>query len=385
MLRAAEAEHAALLARCDRFDADLLKEAAAIGGDSYARLCALVWRQTMAANKLVAAPDGRPLFFSKECFSNGCIGTVDVTYPSSPFFLRWNPRLLEAQLEPICAFARRPEWKFPFAPHDVGTYPKANGQVYGGGQLEGQMPVEESGNLLIMAAGLSLAGRREFVNNNWDLFTKWAEYLAEHGLDPVNQLCTADMFGHMAHNADLALKAIIGLGGYAQLCAALDHPAEADKYAALARDFAARWQRMAADEGHTRLAYDRPGTWGMKHNLIWDRILGLHLFPDAVGDAEVAWYKKVQGPFGLPCDNRTDTCLIDWAVWCAALARDRGDFEALVGPLCRYAGETPSRVPLSDWFVTTDGRQRGFQARSVVGGVHLPLLLKRGIVKSAGP
>ena len=260
--------------------------------------------------------------------------------------------------------------------HDLGTYPHANGQVYGMGGKDGdRMPVEESGNMLIMLAALARQeGNANFVTNYWPMLTTWADYLVKEGLDPQNQLCSADMFGHLPRAANLALKAIIGIGGYAQLCEMTGHARDAKKHLAIARDYAARWQDLAKDDGRTRLAYHLPGTWGMKHNLIWDRVLGLNLFPDSIGDAEIAWYLKVQKKYGLPVDNRTDTSLIDWALWSIAPARSEADFQALLDPIWRYANETPSRVPLSDWFVTTDAKQKGFQARPVVGGIFIKML-----------
>ena len=379
LLTSAARDYGRLQTACAAFDQRLAADLTATGGAKYADLCTLAYRQTWAGNKLAADSRGCPLVFPKENFSNGCIATVDVLFPQAPFYLLYSPTLTRGMLQPILDYAKSPLWPYGYAPHDLGTYPYATGQVYGMGRRgpEGdgdRMPVEESGNMLIMLAALAQRSDASWLNDYWPLLTRWAEYLRDQGLDPANQLCSADMFGHLPHCANLALKAIIGLAGYAQLAERLGHADQARTYDALARDYAAKWLKLAADEGRTRLAYDQAGTWGMKHNLIWDRLLGTKLFDDALGDAEVAWYKKVQGPFGLPVDNRTDTCLIDWALWSIAPARNQADFEALLAPLWRYANETPSRVPLSDWFVTTDGSQRGFQARPVVGGLYVRLL-----------
>lgn len=384
LLSKAAADYESLKKRCAEFDDSLMSDLAKVGGEKYAALCALAYRQTLAGNKIVADTNGQPLIFPKENFSNGCIGTVDVLFPQSPFFLALSTALTKAMLVPILDYAGSTRWKFAYAPHDLGTYPYATGQVYGGGEQtdDNQMPVEESGNMLIMLAALARSeGNADFAAGHWPLLNKWADYCVKEGLDPANQLCSADMFGHLPRCANLGLKAVIGIGCYAQLCEMAGKQQPAEKYLGIARDYARKWQELAKDDGHSRLAYHLPGTWGMKHNLIWDRVLGLNLFPATVGDAEIAWYRQVQKPFGLPVDNRTDTSLIDWAMWSIALARNDSDFQALLEPLFRYANETPSRVPLSDWFFTTDAKQKGFQARPVVGGLFIKMIANQSMWK----
>ena len=377
LLQSAEADYLGLTARCQEFDAEITEDLRQAGGEKFAALCALAFRQCIAAHKLAVDFDGTPLFLSKENFSNGCIATVDVTYPSAPFFLLLNPDLLRAMLTPILDYANTSHWKFPFAPHDLGTYPLCNGQVYGGGERteENQMPVEECGNMLIlMAALIQVDGHAGYAEKYWPLLTRWAEYLRDKGLDPENQLCTDDFAGHLAHNVNLSLKAIMGLGGYAALCEKTGHMEDAATYRQTAQAMADEWAMMAGDGDHTRLAFDKPGTWSQKYNLVWDTLLGLNLFSPDVARREVAFYKTKQNVYGLPLDSRSEYTKLDWTVWSATLAEDPADFAALTEPLFAWADETPARVPLTDWFWTTDGKKAGFQARSVVGGLYLPLL-----------
>ena len=382
LLRDAARDYASLRGRAEAFDAELMADLRRAGGEEYARLAALSFRQTVAAHKLAADWDGTPLFFSKENFSNGSIATVDVTYPSAPFFLLFNPRLLEAQLRPVLDYAASPRWRFPFAPHDLGTYPLANGQTYGGRESseENQMPVEESGNMLLMLAALArVDGDARLAERYWPLLSRWAEYLRAKGMDPENQLSTDDFAGHLAHNTNLSLKAILALGSYAALCDMTGRAAEGQRYRREAKEMAARWVRMADDGDHFRLTFDKPGTWSQKYNLVWDRLLGLDLFPPEVARREIAFYKRKQNSYGLPLDSRETYTKLDWIVWTATLAESEEDFRAFVRPAYRFAHETPDRVPLTDWYGTLDGKQRGFQARSVVGGVYIKMLADAGL------
>jgi Domain of unknown function (DUF4965)/Domain of unknown function (DUF5127)/Domain of unknown function (DUF1793)/Domain of unknown function (DUF4964) len=377
MLEKAEAEEASLRSRAEAFDQELVSDLQGQGGSHYAQLATLAYRQTIAAHKLVADVDGTPMLFSKENFSNGCIDTVDVTYPSAPFFLLLNPKLLQAQLEPMLEYASLPRWRWPFAPHDLGTYPLANGQVYGGGERseEDQMPVEESGNLIILTNALAHAqNSADFAQRYWPLLTKWAEYLKEKGLDPENQLSTDDFAGHLPHNTNLSIKAIEALGSYAQLADRLGKKQEAAEYRRLAEQMAGKWKAMAIDGDHYKLAFDQTGTWSQKYNLVWDRVLGLHLFSHEIVDQELAFYLQHQNTFGLPLDNRKTYTKLDWVVWTATLSSKQSDFVALTDPLYKFMTQSPTRVPLSDWFETTNGSQVGFQARSVVGGVYMKML-----------
>ncbi|MFZ0332975.1 MAG: DUF4965 domain-containing protein [Candidatus Acidiferrales bacterium] len=384
MLSEAEEQYAPLEARGTQYDRELTADLTRAGGPGYAELAVLAYRQALGAHMLVADAAGQPMLFAKENFSNGDIGTVDVLYPSSPFFLLLNPVLLEAQVRPVLEYASLPRWKFPFAPHDLGRYPLANGQEYGGGEQteEDQMPIEESGNLLILGAALGQAeGDWHVARRYWPEFTKWAQYVLAKGLDPENQLCTDDFAGHLAHNANLSIKAIEGLGAYSLMARGLGQAAVADDYLAAAREMAVRWQQMDADGDHYKLAFDRPGTWSQKYNLVWDEILGLHFFPDSVRETEMAFYQNHLNRYGLQLDSRADYTKLDWELWTATLASDQSQFDAFLAPIVSWIGESPSRVPLTDWYDTKTGKQVGFQARSVVGGVYIKALADKALAQ----
>ena len=228
--------------------------------------------------------------------------------------------------------------------------------------------------LILVGAITRMDGNAEFASKYWPVLTKWAKYLEAKGFDPENLLCTDDFAGHLAHNTNLSIKATMGLGAYAMIAEMRGDAAEAKRVRAIAQGFADRWVKEAADGDHYRLTFDKPGTWSQKYNLVWDRLLGLNLFPKDVAQKEIAYYLTKQNKYGLPLDSRSTYTKLDWITWTATMADRKEDFEALIAPVYKFLDESPSRVPMTDWYWTDRGTQRGFQARPVVGGVFIKLL-----------
>ena len=358
---------------CAAFDQKLMADMEKISPE-YADIGALAYRQAIAAHKLIEV-DGKLQFLSKENFSNGCLATLDVTYPSIPLFLLYNPELVRAMMRPLFTFARDERWQYPFAPHDCGRYPFCDGQRYGlrenGVLLESkQMPVEECGNaILTVAAALRADGNCELLYDNADLLKKWADYLVVYGYDPENQLCTDDFAGHLARNCNLSLKAIVALGAYAQMTGDV-------RYGEIAKDMADRWIKDAKkqDGKGWRLTFDHDDTWSMKYNIIWDKLLGLKLFDASVYEEEVEVYLSKMNDYGVPLDSRNTYTKLDWMAWTTVMT-DRKDYtEAVYKSIARTISETEDRVPITDWYYTDDARQASFQARSVLGGFYINLL-----------
>ena len=149
-----------------------------------------------------------------------------------------------------------------------------------------------------------------------------------------------------------------------------------------ARSMAKDWLQMADDgDGTFRLAFNQPGTFSMKYNLVWDRLLGTGIFPAAAVRGEFAGYRRHINPYGLPLDSRATYTKSDWLVWTAALSSTREEFEEMIAPLWEAYHRTPSRVPMTDWYDTVTSLQVGFQNRTVQGGLFLKLLEASGLCR----
>ena len=416
-----------VFAKCDAFDRKLKKMAKPYGED-YLLVLYGGLRQTVAAHKLVMDRKGNLLFLSKEDHSNGCIGTVDVSYPSIPLFLLFNPALVRAMCEPIFKFARMPVWTYDFAPHDVGTYPYCCGQVYGvryrrsnpeiacvdGGispapiqpdwtytypmwytfpanhdlyLFDKQMPVEECGNMLIMIAAALLAdGKDKMAKDNWDLLSQWVEYLVKYGLMPGNQLCTDDFAGHLDKNINLSVKAIVGIESYAIIADKLGYAEVGEKYHALAKEYAAEWRKMCFDGETTPLVFDGDpkATFSLKYNMAFDVLFGSGLFDEEVREKEIDRYISLNNEYGVPLDSRSAYTKSDWILWTTVLTNDVEKRKKLIAPIAKFLRESKSRYPFTDWYYTDSGlikgslnkwgRYTGFKNRTVQGGLFITLL-----------
>lgn len=388
---------------CDTLDGKVLEDAFAAGGEDYQRIVSAAWRQTFAAHKLIAAPNGDPVFLSKECDSNGCIGTVDVAYPSIPLFLRYNPELVNALCRAPLEFASRPVWKFDFAPHDVGRYPYATGQIYGDSYVpilpdgeifperylapadndiyneRDQMPVEECGNMLIMLFSAVYFGADDsLAKANMDKLGRWARYLDRYGEDPADQLCTDDFAGHMAHNVNLSAKALIAIRCYAELLKHFGDEEGAACWRARAEYLAESWlSRAIKADGTTPLTFHGDG-WSLKYNMVWDKLFAFGLMPSDFFRRETESYLPHSNAYGVPLDPRDVFTKSDWLCWCAAMA-ERDTRRQLLAPIARFLQCSRARVPFPDWYSTVDCDSVGFKARSVQGGVFMPLLTDHAI------
>ena len=374
-------QYADIMQRCREQDKTIYDDALAAGNVKYAELLSASYRQVLAAHKLFQDDGGRLLYFSKENNSNGCVNTVDLTYPSAPLFLCYNTELQKGMMTSIFEYQRAHGWNKQWAAHDLGTYPHANGQVYGG-----DMPLEESGNMLTLAYMISkIEGNTQWIDTYWNICTIWANYLINNGQDPAEQLCTDDFAGHWAHNANLSVKAIMGIAAYAELWGMKGRTDLRERYMNTAKRMAQIWEVDARDGDHYKLAFDRGGTWSQKYNLVWDKLWGISIFPNQVMERELKFYLTKQTNYGLPLDNREGYTKSDWIMWTASMAADKETFLKFSDPVWKYVNETTTRWPLSDWYWTTNGTASGFRARSVIGGHWMRVLMDKYAPEASTP
>lgn len=390
--------------KAKKFDIEFEREIKNRYGEDYLKLAIASYRQTIAAHKLITDEKGNLVYVSKENSSNGCAATVDVTYPSAPLFLHFNPELVLAMLRPILEFAKMPVWKYDFCPHDVGRYPHLIGQCYGLTDISwkddytnestikpfylysknstiyadsGQMPVEESADVLILLAYISkIIDIKDFLKENLNLFKMWIKYLLKYGKDPESQLSTDDFLGHLAHNVNLAMKSSIGIEAYSIIMSLFDKE-ESIKYHEKAKEFASWIISHSLEKDHTLLAYDKPGTWSLKYNLVWDKIFKSELYPQEFLEKEFDFYLSKQEIYGISLDCRSYVSKTDWLIRISQLTNNKNKQKEIFKLVARFLEESERLVPFSDQYLVNTPYQPNnyFKARSVQGGIFIPLLI----------
>lgn len=233
-----------------------------------------------------------------------------------------------------------------------------------------------------MIAGIcKVEGNPDFVSRYRGLLDKWAVHLSKNGYDTGEQLCTDDFRGRQLHNTNLSVKGICGLAAYAKVLEMLGENEKAAQYSSQAKTWARQWEKEALAPGGTHFiqAFGQPDTWSFKYNMVWDKLLGLGLFSPETYHKEFTFYLSKREKFGVPMDHRDKKTKFDWNFWVACFAGKREERDLLLNPLYKMVNESPTRLPLTDYFNTDTGTIAEFYARSVIGGVWLPLVLEPAI------
>jgi hypothetical protein len=407
-----EERHDEIVEHCASFEKRTFADAAPLGED-YRVLLIASYRQALASHQWAKDRQGRLLLVSRENSSGGCAATVDVSYPSLPLFLYYQPSLVFSLLYPILDFARCSVWDFPFAPHDAGIYPYCTGQFYGlkegnpegrkwehaylgpeGGVLppfylypsgedlydeKRQMPVEECSDVLIMAYLASRDSKQTaFLKEYAPELKKWADYLLKAPVFPRNQLTSDDFLGPSEEDVNLAIKRAVGLACYGASLGLLKE--KDDRYQKMAKESAKTIESLVPG-GFLPNAPTRLKETGLKYNLFADRMARTGLFKEATFNKENQGNLARMLPYGSPLRSGSPLCKSDWLLWSAACCSDPLAEAPYFASLRHFLEESKEHAPFSDLFdasngeirVLGEGKDSSFIARPVQAGCFAPL------------
>ncbi|CDO71295.1 hypothetical protein BN946_scf184908.g52 [Trametes cinnabarina] len=391
-------DYANALARANAFDSKVNADATKVLAD-YASIVALSIRQGFGATEITVSRTNSGGFntsdvltFMKEISSDGNVNTVDVIFPAWPLFLYTNPTIGKQLLLPLFEYQATGQYPNKWSVHDMGaSYPKAIGHNDGeqffnlivllecSRVVEGNdepMPVEESGNMLIMTLSYTQKSNDlSLIRNYFNLLDQWTQFLITDSLIPANQISTDDFAGSLANQTNLAIKGIVGIKAMAEIASLVGDTARSSNYSSIAASYVTQWQKFAtaSDGTHLTLSYGNSSSWGLSYNLYADKLLKTNLFPTSVYTIQTNWYSSHANAFGVPLDTRHTYTKSDWEIWTAGLVTSTTVRDLLVSSVRKYAADGKSSQPLGDWYETLDGSVEGFRARPVVGG-HLALV-----------
>lgn len=391
-------EHDSLYAKALSWNDRILNDAAAFGED-YQRVVTAAYRQVLAGHKLVRNTDGKILYFSKECMSNGCMNTVDITFPSCPLFFMYAPELLTGMMNGIYEFASLPVWTYPFSPHDIGRYPVGGGQLYSC-NLEGkgdeaqrniykmgaedgvysdgeQMPVENSANMIIMMyTYYLLTGDKAYIEEHYETLKLWNKYLMEKGECKELQLCTDDFAGKFEGNINLAIKAAVAIAVFGKISELMGEDSSA--YFKDAQDKVKNILENGYDGDHLAVAFGKENSWSLKYNMIWDKILNLGLFHEDVYEKETKLYHEKEQAYGTPLNSLRNFTKSDWLMWVASFDESGETVKKFAATMVKTLNDMQERIPFPDFYDAYNGNWLYMLChRTVQGGLWMPALAEK--------
>ncbi|KAJ5112743.1 hypothetical protein N7532_000788 [Penicillium argentinense] len=366
-----------------QLDQELKTFSTAAAGSKYADIIALSTRQAYGGIDLTIPNHSLDtedvLAFIKELSSDGNINTIDVIMPAFPIYWVLDPEWIRLMLEPVMRYLDAGRWHLPYTIHDLGShYPHAIGHD---DQKAEPMPIEESGNLLVLALAYARAtGDIDWTGRYMDIFQKYADYLVDNSIDIANQLSSNDAAGPLPNETNLAIKAAVGIKAFGVLSGKENYSRIGEEHATLFYE-----DGLGIDEEKTHFVLQYPGypdSWKTPYNLFPDVLLGLETFSKDAHRMNSEFYSTVRGEYGVPLDNRQDWAKSDWNMWLAATF-EKNTRDEFVDDLWAFMTNGKHNWPFSDRYVSTSahGNAPGTpilcRARPTVGG-HFALLAMKG-------
>ena len=344
----------------DSLDDMISQDSMDVGGENYAAITALAVRQAFGALEFTNTPN-TPYVFLEEISSDDNIQTVDVIFPFHPIAIYLNATILKWILDPLLINVEAGNWPYAWAPHDLGKiFPNAtgySGDNNGGAANQEPQPVEESGNMLIMA--LAYAQRlndNAFLTQHYNTLKSWADYLIQNDttLIPQNQISTDDFAGPAANQTNLAIKGIIGIGAMAKIANLTGNTADGANYTNIATSYIPQWigfcNDTTANPPHTEFNYNNESSYSLLYNIFGDAELGLGLVPQSVYDMQSDFYPTVFNEYGVLLDTRpNDWSKVDWQMMCAAVASTY-TLNMFTSAIAKWLDETTAYGPFPDLY-----------------------------------
>ncbi|RDW75810.1 hypothetical protein BP5796_06631 [Coleophoma crateriformis] len=380
------------------FDASLEQKATASAGTNYSDILTLTPRQAFGGTELTIPDDtldtSDVMAFLKEISSDGNVNTLDVIFPAFPIFYVVAPEYIRLLLEPVLQYTESGAWTQPFAIHDIGThYPNATGHD---DQVEEDMPVEESGNIILLAyAYITATSNYDWGSKYQSIFQKYADYLSSEGLDEAVQLATNDCCGALANQTNLAIKAAIALNAYGTL---FNDTSYSNTGISFATELYTNGLALDSSKTHFTLQYGtdvefaNDTDYAVVFNIYPDTIFGLATFPSAAFSMLADYYPTIQGQAGVPLDSRVDWSSTFWTSWAAAASPGDNDSTRtlFINNIWAFLTNGLNTAPFSDrWYAVPGsggliggsgdliGGYDRWRNRPVVGG-HFAILALNG-------